>query len=151
AWSRARQVRRTRTAATTVALVCLAVLALISPRLVRHVPPPVTGPTAVPAGVLLLPSYDKLSTLARRSVVLPPNLNIGTDAVPLAPTALRTKPPGSAVALLKHGDGPVYAFGPDGTVRQVDNPELATMGTQLLPTSLSPDGLRAVFPSPNGM
>src|SRR5262249_36747961 len=115
AWSRARQVRRTRTVAATVALVCVAILALISPRLVRPLPPPVAGPTAVPTGVLLLPSYDKLPTLAERSVALPASLDIGTDSVPLAPTTLRAKPPGKVLALLKHGDGPVYAFAPDGT------------------------------------
>jgi hypothetical protein len=151
AWSRARQIRRTRSAASAVALVCVATLALISPRLVRQVPPPATGPTAVPAGVLLMPPYDKVASLPERIVVVSPNLNIGTDAVPLAPAALSTRPPGKVTALIKHADGPVYAFVPDGSVRTIDNPELTTTGTQLFSTTLAPDGLHAVFPAPNGV
>jgi hypothetical protein len=151
AWSRARQVRRTRTAAATAVLVCLAILAILSPRLVRQIPPPEVGPTAVPAGVLLMPAYDQLPTLAVRGVALTANLDIGSDEVPLTPTTLRDKPPAKVMALLQHAGGSIYAFAPDGTVRVIDNHELTTPAAQLYPTSLSPDGLRAVFASANGI
>jgi hypothetical protein len=151
AWIRARQVRRTRTAAAVVVLVSLSVLAVLSPRLIRGLPPADVGPTAVPTGVLVMPTYAQLITLPVRTAALPPSLDIGTDAVPLAPTTLRVKPPGAALALLKHADGPVYAFVADGTVRLVDNPELSTADTQLYSTALSPDGQRAVFPAKDGI
>ena len=151
AWSRARQIRRTRTAAASAALVCVVILAVLSPRLIRQIPPKAVGPSAVPTGVLLMPGYDQLATLPVRAVSLPANFDIGTDAVPLAPTALRDKPAPRALALLQHAGGMIYAFTPDGTVRLIDNPELSTPATQLYPTSLSPDGLRAVFPAATGV
>jgi hypothetical protein len=150
-WSRARRVRATRTAAATAALLSVAILAAISPRLVRELPPAAVGPTAVPAGVLLVPAYDRLAALPTRGISLPANLDIGSDNVPLAPTALRDKPPTKVLALLRHADGMIYAFTPDGAVRVIDNPELTGPGSQLYSTSLSPDGLRAVFPSPQGL
>jgi hypothetical protein len=150
-WSRARRIRATRTAAATAALLSVAILAAISPRLVRELPPAAVGTTAVPAGVLLVPAYDQLAALPTRGITLPANLDIGSDAVPLAPTSLRAKPPTKVLALLRHADGLIYAFVPDGTVRVIDNTELTGPGAQLYSTSLSPDGLRAVFPSPQGL
>jgi hypothetical protein len=150
-WSRARRVRATRTAAATAALLSVAILAAVSPRLVRELPPATIGPTAVPAGVLLVPAYDKLPALPGRGITLPANLDIGSDSIPLVPTPLREKPPPKVLALLRHADGSIYAFVPDGTVRVIDNPELTGPGAQLYSTSLSPDGLRAVFPSPHGL
>jgi hypothetical protein len=152
AWSRAHQVRRGRTTAVAVALVSVAVLALLSPRLVRHIPPRDVGPTSVPTGVALLPAYDKLSALpAAPGVSLAANLDIGTDQVPLVPTPLRAKPVPKVTALLQHAGGPVYAFAVDGTVRVIDNPELASPPAQLYSTSLSPDGQRAAFASAQGI
>jgi hypothetical protein len=151
-WYQAGRIRRARRAAATVAVVTVAILALISPRLVRSLPPPNVGPTAVPAGVLLLPAYDKLAGLPSRSItLLPASLDIGSDSVALAPTPLREKPAPKVLALLRHGDGAFYAFVPDGTVRTIDNPEVTGSGARLYSTALSPDGLRAVFPSPNGI
>jgi hypothetical protein len=148
AWSRSRRTRANRVLALTVALVTVGCLALVSPRLATRFPTPdlpEPAPTALPAGVVVLPTYAHLSELSQRATLFHSTVDLDDPAAP----SLKTSPLPRAIALIRHSTGPLYAVAEDASLRVLDDPRLAT--AHLLSTSLSPDGQRAALGDADGL
>jgi len=148
AWQQASRTRNRRRLTVAVAVAAIGLLVLVAPRR-----PPGPGPvdltpplpTAVPAGVMVVPPFNRLPGLPPRDSPLPPVLDIDPgNARPLAQS-----PVPHALALAQQDLGPLIIVAPDGSTRSIN--DTALLGARMLATSLSPDGTRAALTTAEGL
>lgn len=145
-WARARSMRRGRALTLVAVLALLGCIAVAGPR--PPSPPALLPPVptaAAPAGVRVLPSFTDLGNLPRRGTALPPSI----DSTPISTVDLLAQPVRRAVAVLRSGAGPLIVVAEDASVRTVASSTLD--GSQLLSTSLSPDGTQVALVSGTGL
>jgi hypothetical protein len=106
---------------------------------------PAPLPTAVPAGVRVVPPFASLGALPSRPTALPKAI----DVTPGSATRLQQAPVAKAVAIAQQDLGPIIIVAADGTTRRVD--DTALLGARMLTTSLSPDGARAALTTGDGL
>ncbi|HEX6869792.1 MAG TPA: hypothetical protein VF163_01730, partial [Micromonosporaceae bacterium] len=138
AWQQAGQLRRRGRGLVAVLALGLCAAVLIAPKPTAPSEPgptPRPGPTAVPAGVTIVPTIERLLGLA--AIPSPIPQTIRTDQVPG-----RFEPGAPAVATLQTGAGDLLIVRRDG-VQRVNDARLST--ARLLTTSLSPDGERVAL------
>jgi hypothetical protein len=145
AWDRARRIRLTRRLVAAAGVAVVSCFGAVGPRAPAPTPDtvlPIPVPTAVPAGVRILPEFTRLADLVRTPTVLAEQLAVD----PGGAAELASRPVTRALALHRQSLGPLLVLGEDGATRRVDDATIA--GARLLSTSLSPDGTRAALVTP---
>ena len=149
AWDQARRTRNRRRAIVAVVVVAVGCLALVSPRRSTSPPEQVTPttplPTAVPAGVKVVPPFPALAALPQRATALPETINVEPSGAAL----LTQAPVARALAIAQQELGPLIIVAPDGSTRSLN--DTALLGARMLATSLSPDGARAALTTADGL
>ena len=108
-------------------------------------PEPDPGPVGLPAGVVVLPPYGRLSALGTADTALPDQIHLDLSGA----AALDQAPVPRAVAVLSPDLGPLVLLAADGSIRTVSDTRL--LSAQTLTTSLSPDGTRVALPAAEGL
>ena len=145
AWIRARAMRRGRALAGLGVVALLAFIAVVGPRPPQLISPPDPGPIVAPAGVKVLPPFAQLASLAHRQTRLPPTI----DAAPRSTVDLVQRPVRRALAVLRFVGGPLIVVADDAIIRTMGDRRL--VDSQLLATSLSPDGERVALLGSGGL
>jgi hypothetical protein len=149
AWRRATRIRNRRRVFAAVAVVAIGGFVVAAPRrsplVTDQFERPAPLPTAVPAGVRVVPPFASLGTLPSRPTALPKAI----DVTPGAATSLQQDPVAKAVAIAQQDLGPLIIVAADGSTRRVN--DTALLGARMLTTSLSPDGARAALTTGDGL
>jgi hypothetical protein len=146
AWQRAKGLRRRRRLLAVMVAAGLALVWTFGPAMrPGPEPEPDPGPVGLPAGVVVLPPYGRLSALGTADTELPDQIHLDLQSA----QSLDQAPVAKAIAVLRPDLGPLVLLAPDGSIRTVSDTRL--LSAQTLTTSLSPDGTRVALPAAEGL